>query len=62
MWTISGSIPHSRVVRCAEFSWQIQSHLELSKADDEGNSQSEAFKNLRLPLFMDRNVANHLGW
>ena len=51
--------PHSRVVPKLSLPQQIQSHLKLSKADDEGNSQSEAFKNLRLSLTvrMDQNVA-----
>ena len=60
-----------RVVPKLSFPKQIQSHLELSKADNEGNSQREAFKNLRVvaTVKMDQNVAyppgngyiSHLG-
>ena len=48
-----------RVVPKLSFPKQIQSHLELSKADNEGNSQREAFKNLRVvaTVKMDQNVA-----
>lgn len=54
MWTISGWLSLIlRVVPKLSFPQQIQSHLKLSKADNEGNSQSEAFKNLTSRRYRD---------